>query len=252
MFAEERKQAILSRLQEKKKVTTQELAVAFDVSEATIRRDIAELDEKKLLLRTHGGAMVLDEEMEPSYYDKVDRYREEKERIAEIAAAMIRDGDTLVLDGGTTTLALARALKNRTVTILTNAIDIALLYEQDPKVTVILTGGDIRWNTRALVGPVADRTLATFRVQYAFIGANGVDDEGIMTANATEAQTKRAMLAIAKKSYCLLDHSKVGRTQFNRICSLGDLDGIISDREIEEPGYDKLRDKWITGGDPHR
>lgn len=252
MFAEERKQAILSRLQEKKKVTTQELAVAFDVSEATIRRDIAELDEKKLLLRTHGGAIVLDEETEPSYYDKVDRYREEKERIAKTAAEMIRDGDTLVLDGGTTTLALARLLKNREVTILTNAIDIALLFEQDAKVTVILTGGDIRWNTRALVGPVADRTLDTFRVQYAFIGANGVDDSGIMTANATEAQTKRAMLRIAKKTYCLLDHSKVGRTQLNRICSLEALDGIISDRAIEDPGHERLKEKWITGGELHR
>lgn len=236
LFATERKRAILDWLTEKGKVKVVELSEAFDVSEPTIRRDIKELDEKGLLIRTHGGAIALEErEHEPSFHEKQDKFHKEKESIGKLAASLIKDGDTLLLDSGTTTLQIAKELNAKGITVVTNSLDIAYELEKKQEIEVVLTGGIMRWNTRAMVGAVADEALKRFHVDVAFLGTNYISIEGgLTTHNMMEATTKSNMIKIAKKVFVVCDHTKFDKTTFYQIASLDDLDGIITDSGMSQ------------------
>lgn len=235
MFAEERKREILRLISQQKKVKTLELSQIFSVSEPTIRRDINELEEQGLLIRTHGGALALDHaEVEASYYDKQALSSCEKEEIALLAAALVKDYDTILLDAGTTTLAIARAITARHITVLTNSLDIALALEDKPEVDIVVLGGQMRWRTRALVGPLTERVLADFRVHLAFIGANGFNEKGFMTPNPVEAQTKRKMIEIADRAFVVADSRKYGKTHLCLIARWDEVQGILSDHLLNE------------------
>lgn len=236
MFAKERKREILRILNEEGKVKTLELAELLNVSEPTIRRDIAELDKKGSLIRTHGGAIPIEEQiLEPTFSEKVNKYASEKQHIGKTAAALVKDGSTLVLDAGTTTLQIARFLDAKDITVLTNSLDVVEELEKKDNINVILTGGNIRWNTRALVGPVTEATLKKFRVDMAFVGANGIsEDGGITTPNLLEASTKKAMIRIAKKAFIVADHTKFDRSDFSQIAEFDELTGVITDFGIDK------------------
>lgn len=236
MFAEERKREIIKLLHTQGKVKTLALAELFEVSEPTIRRDINEMEEQGLLIRTHGGAIAMDTaEKEPSFVEKSDRLQSEKEQIGRVAASMIHDGDTVVMDTGTTTLMIARHMRAENVTVVTNSLDIAYELESKPNVEILITGGVIRWNTRAMVGPVAESALDRFRVDLAFIGANAVSIEnGLTTPNIGEADIKRKMIKVARKTFLVMDHTKFDRTTFSRIADLSEISGIITDPGVDE------------------
>lgn len=236
MFATERKRAILDLLEKQGKVKVIELSETFDVSEPTIRRDIKELDEKGMLIRTHGGAIAREEgEHEPSFKEKQDKYYKEKESIGKLAAGLVNEGDIILLDSGTTTLQIAKELIVKNITVVTNSLDIAYELEKKPDVEVVLTGGIMRWNTRAMVGPVADGALEKFHVDIAFMGTNYISiDGGLTTHNMMEANTKSNMINIAKRVFVVCDHTKFDKTTFYRIASLKDLDGVITDRGMTQ------------------
>ncbi len=235
MFAEERKREILRILGQQKKVKTLELSQMFSVSEPTIRRDINELEEQGMLIRTHGGAIALDHsEIEPSYYEKRDRFNTEKQEIGILAASLIKDYDTIILDSGTTTVEIAKAITAKNITVLTNSLDIAVVLEEKPEVEIIVLGGVMRWNTRALVGPIPEKILDSFRVNIAFVGTNGFNETGFMTPNQVEAQTKRKMLEVADRAFVVADSSKYGKTQLCMIAKLTDVNGVISDHLLNE------------------
>jgi len=236
LFATERKRAILDLLEKQGKVKVIELSETFDVSEPTIRRDIKELDEKGMLIRTHGGAIAREEgEHEPSFKEKQDKYYKEKESIGKLAAGLVNEGDIILLDSGTTTLQIAKELIVKNITVVTNSLDIAYELEKKPDVEVVLTGGIMRWNTRAMVGPVADGALEKFHVDIAFMGTNYISiDGGLTTHNMMEANTKSNMINIAKRVFVVCDHTKFDKTTFYRIASLKDLDGVITDRGMTQ------------------
>lgn len=233
MFAEERKREILRLLNIQKKVKTLELSQLFNVSEPTIRRDINEMDEQGLLVRTHGGAIALDlSEMEPSFNDKIERYNQEKNDIGILAAGLIKDHDTVVLDSGTTTVAIAKNIKAKQITVITNSLDVAAVLQDNQEVDLIVTGGQMRWNTRAMVGSLAEKALGEFRVNLAFIGTNGFNEKGFMTPNMIEAQTKKKMIEIADRVFMVADSSKYGKTQLCVISELSGVNGVISDGNL--------------------
>lgn len=236
MFAKERKREILRILSEKGKVKTLELAEMLDVSEPTIRRDIADLDKQGALIRTHGGALPVEEQsIEPTFSEKVDKFSKEKIHIGKTAAALIKEGSTIVLDGGTTTLQIAKYLIGKSVTVVTNALDIAEELENKEGIEVILTGGNIRWKTRALVGPITEATLSRFRVDMAFIGTNAISvEDGITTPNLVEASAKKAMIKIAKRAFVVADHTKFGHSEFCQVANLEDIAGVITDPQIDD------------------
>jgi DeoR family fructose operon transcriptional repressor len=253
MFSEERQQKISELLKEKSSLRVIELAEIFNVSESTIRRDLQEMEEKGLLTRTHGGAVgIQGTSFEPSFKEKSIEEREQKVVIAKIANSMIEDGDTIILDSGTTTLEIAKHIQANKVTVITNSIDIAEVLSGNEKVDLIVTGGSMRVTTRAMVGHITENILKNFRVDKAFIGANGISiEEGITTPNFTEAQTKKAMMHVANKVIIAADSSKFNKVCFSVISPIRAVSSIITsgdlDKEVlkdfEDAGVEIIYDK---------
>jgi DeoR family fructose operon transcriptional repressor len=237
MFAEERQQKILDMLNSESSIKVMDIAVLLNVSESTIRRDLQELEEKKLLMRTHGGAVGINNRtsFEPSFVDKQDERTDQKHSIAEVASEMIENGDTIILDSGTTTLEIAKRINGRDITVITNSIDIAAELSEKEGIEIIVTGGSLRLNTRAMVGHLTESVIKNFRVDKAFIGANGVSiEDGITTPNFIEAQTKKAMINYASKVIIVADSSKFDNVSFSVICPVKAASMIITSKDIDE------------------
>jgi DeoR family fructose operon transcriptional repressor len=190
------------------------------------------MEEAGLLRRTHGGAVGSQtSNFEPSLAEKEDRLKDEKAAIAKEAVALIGDGEAILLDAGSTTLQIARLLRQKlsSNTVVTNAVNIACeLAAADLDVT--LTGGTLRPLTFSLVGPIAETALAGLHVDKLFLATNGVDlRHGLTTPNMAEAQAKRAMIESAKEVILVADHSKLGRISFCHFCPLTRIDCLITD-----------------------
>lgn len=251
MFAEERRNRIAQIIKSGKSVRVSELAKLFEVSESTIRRDLRELENLGILKRTHGGAIDSSiTSFELSFDEKEEKFKKEKEYIGKIAASFVRDGDTIILDAGTTTKYIAQNIVAKNVTIITNSVNIANDLSNNDNFEVIVTGGIIRTKTKALVGDIAQMVLRQFRVDKAFIGANGVSIKyGVTTPSLIEAMIKRTMIEISKERFLVVDSSKFDQVTFSFICSVEDLDYIITDSisEDQKREYEKLGINIITG-----
>ncbi|GAV22454.1 DeoR/GlpR family DNA-binding transcription regulator [Carboxydothermus pertinax] len=237
MFGEERKLKILKYIQKNTRASVQELSQYLAVSEATIRRDLKELEKARLINRTHGGAMALHGvNFELTFREKEDKFKQEKEAIAQKALEFIEEGDTIILDSGTTVFQLAQRLKNfARLTVVTNSLIIAQELQLTSGIEVHLTGGILRRETLALVGPIAEESLEQIRVDKAFIATNGIDlKEGLTTPTLAEAAVKRKMIKAAKEVFLLADHSKAGKVTFARFAKITDLNHFITDSGISK------------------
>ena len=247
MFAEERKSKIIESLNKHGKVKVCDLSQRYEVSEVTIRRDLQELEEDKLIKRVHGGAVLNDNtKFEPTFSEKIDRFYDNKESVGKLAASLILDGDTIALDAGTTTLSTAKHIEAKNITVITNSVDIAYELAKKQDVEVIVTGGTLRWETRAMVGPVADNTLKSFRVDKAFIGTNAICViNGLSTPNIIEANTKREMIKIAKQTIVVCDHTKFNTVSFAKIVDLDSVDIIITDNQLDSELLEMFEEKDV-------
>lgn len=237
LFEEERKQRIVQFVEKHSRGSVQELSQEMGVSESTVRRDLKELEEAKLLKRTHGGAVsLLSVNFEAPYSDKADRFLDEKLRIARKAVEMIQEGDAILLDAGTTTLQIAKELKNfSNIKVITNSIMALNELKDCRNIEVSITGGMLRPDTMAFVGPMTERSLEMVRVDKAFLATNGLDLEvGITTPNILEAATKRKMIAIAKQVILLADHSKIGKVSFCKVADITEIDHCIIDSAVPD------------------
>lgn len=236
MFTEERQEKIAEILKSKSSIKVNELSDAFNVSESTIRRDLQYMEEMGLLTRTHGGAVsVKKTNFEPTFKEKKDEKQDEKSIIGSIAASMIEDGDTIILDSGTTTFEIARHLTAKNITVITNSIDIASELSTKDDINLIVAGGSFRLTTRAIVGHITESIFNNFRVDKAFIGANGISvEEGITTPNFTEAQTKKAMMNVANKVIVVADSSKFNQVSFSVICPIRAVTAIITSSDLDK------------------
>lgn len=247
MFAEERQKKISELLKEQSSLKVSSLTEIFNVSESTIRRDLQEMDEKGLLTRTHGGAVSNQgTSFEPSFKDKKIEGHHEKVTIAKIASSMIEDGDTIMLDSGTTTLEIAKHIQANKVTVITNSIDIAAVLSNNENVDLIVTGGNMRFTTRAMVGYITENVLKNFRVDKAFIGANGISiEEGITTPNFIEAQTKKAMMNVANKVIIVADSSKFNKVCFSVISPIRAVSSIITSGDLPQETLKNFEDAGV-------
>jgi DeoR family fructose operon transcriptional repressor len=250
LFTEERRARILELIQQHKKITVHELCKVLQVSPATVRADLRDLDREGLLVRTHGGAL----EKSRTSYEQVSSKRstenlDAKRAIAAEARSLVEDGDTVLLDTGTTTLELAYLLKScHPLTVVTNDLEIARVLEDAVEVQVVLLGGMVRKGYHCTVGPAGVRTVEHLRVDKAFMATNSLSlDSGASTPDLHHAETKRAMLAIARKSIFLCDSSKIGRESFARFAELDAIDVLITERlsdddrhRFEEHGIEVL------------
>lgn len=243
MFVEERQRRILERLRQGQGVTVAELSAEFGVSESTIRRDLRALERSGLLQRTHGGAVPIDGTLaEPTFLEKSAQRMEEKMAIARAAAAMVQDGESLTLDAGTTTLAVARLLRTRRrLTVVTNSLQVAAELSDAPGIELVVTGGTVKGNTLALVGPTAERALAEVNVDRVFLGTNGIHVErGLTTPTQAEAAVKRRMIASARQVVVVADHTKLGRVAFATFAPLASVHVLITDRGADPEAVRQL------------
>jgi DeoR family fructose operon transcriptional repressor len=237
VYAEERQQAIVTRARAEGRVDVASLAAALDVTTETVRRDLSTLERQGLLRRVHGGAIPVERlGFEPGLASRDAVMVAEKERIAKAAVAYLPTAGAILLDAGTTTARLAEALPaDRELTVVTNALPIALALSVRPNLTVITLGGRIRGRTLAAVDPPAVGMLRDLYVDVAFLGTNGVSvARGLTTPDPAEAAVKRAMLAAARERVLLADHTKVGVAQFARFGAVADLDVLVTDSGLDE------------------
>lgn len=235
LFEEERKTQLLQYLERNQRASVQELSEIFEVSESTIRRDLKELEEARLLKRTHGGAVSLQStSFEPSILDKEVVLKKEKESIARVAAQQVQQGDTILLDSGTTTLHLAREIKHiPSIRVITNSMLVLNELKDNRNIEITLLGGILRPETQAFVGPMTEQALGMIRVDKAFIATNGIDlIQGITTPNLIEASTKRRMIRIAGEVILLADHSKIGKVAYAKVADLSEIHHCIFDQEV--------------------
>jgi DeoR family transcriptional regulator of aga operon len=230
---EERRRAIVDLLNQHGRVLVTELSRQFETSQVTIRKDLELLHAHGLVHRTHGGALPAREGAleDPTLREKEKLHRQEKLRIAESAAAKVKEGQVLILDSGTTTTAIARALRNfQNLTIITNAVNIAAELA-GTAVEVILTGGTLRKNSFSLVGPIAEETLHRLTADILFLGVDGFDVHyGLSTPNLLEAKVNKVMVEVAKKVVAVCDSSKFGRRSLSLIAPTSELQEVITDR----------------------
>ncbi len=248
LYEEERKLKILEYIQEHSRASVHELGKIFQVSESTVRRDLQELEDAKLLKRTHGGAVCLENaNFEPTFIEKEDKLRKEKEKIAKKAAELIQDGDTLVIDSGTTTAYLAQEIKRfSNLKVVTNSIILAQKLQGLEGIEVIIVGGTLRQNTLAMVGPIAEQSLNMLRVDKAFIATNGLDlRDGLTTPNILEAATKAKMIGISQQVILLADHTKIGKVALAKFADLSSIDVCIVDDKAPKDVMEKLENLGI-------
>ncbi|MGH9449887.1 MAG: DeoR/GlpR family DNA-binding transcription regulator [Terriglobia bacterium] len=236
---------MLGLLDREGRVLVQSLAKKFATSQVTIRQDLEALHGQGLLHRTHGGAIPVRSGAlaDPSLYEKEKLYRKEKQRIAEAAAHLVKERQSVVLDSGSTTTAIARALRAfHQLTIITNAVNIAAELAGST-IDVILTGGNLRENSFSLVGPLAEDTLRRLSADVLFLGVDGFDIHfGLTTPNLLEAQVNRVMMKIARRTVLVCDSSKFGSRSLSLIAPPSAVHEIITDRGIAKSDLASLEE----------
>ena len=245
---------ILQELLRHGEVSVDSLARTFKVSSATIRRDLSELERQGLLRRNHGGAYPLTPLLyEPfrnlsSFQEQAQKCAAEKRRIGLTAASLISDGETVAIGAGTTTTQLARCIRHRKrITIVTNAVNIAMELSHLPEIKVSMTGGDLSGDWFALVGDVAQQNIGQTFFDKAFVGVDGAHSEHGMTTNyPDQAAIHRAMMRQAQQRIVLADHRKIGAVGRSLIWPTDDTDKLITDKSTTEEGIAPFTAKGIV------
>lgn len=247
----DRHKKALAILKKKGSVSVNDLIQMLDVSPATIRRDLEFLEQKKLLLRTYGGATVYPSVgFEPKYTDRLSDCLAEKKAIARLAASLVEPGEIIAIDAGTTTSQIANLLFEIVpLTILTPSLTIAELFADNDcsDHTVILPGGIVRNKTHSLVGPLAEENIRNHRCNKAFLGCQAITSkDGAMNANLLAISTKRALVEISQKIIVVADHTKFSRTSLATIAALDKINVLITDSQTDESYLQPFRDSGIT------
>ena len=249
MLNEERRRAIVELVNRDGRVLVADLSMRFDTSPVTIRKDLEILHTMGRLHRTHGGALPAQEGAleDPTLREKEKLHRKEKLRIAAVAAQRVKEGQVVILDSGTTTTEIARALRHfSNLTIITNALNIAAELA-GTAVEVILTGGTLRKNSFSLVGPIAEETLRRLNADVLFLGVDGFDVHyGLSTPNLLEAKVNRAMMDVARVTIAACDSSKFGRRSLSLIAPPTAVQEVITDRGIPKSDLAALKKAGVA------
>jgi DeoR family transcriptional regulator, aga operon transcriptional repressor len=244
----ERRRRICELLRAEGRVTVESLAARFGTSQVTIRADLSTLESAGALTRTHGGALTVEDGDQSLDFKQLQR-RAEKLRIAAAAAALVRDGETIVLDSGTTTAEIARCMRTlelKSVNVITNALNIAALLIDVAAVRLIVPGGILRRESNSLSGPMAEAALDTLQADRLYLGADGIDPQiGIMTPHVAEAQLNARMIAMSRNVVVVADSSKFARRNISLIARIEQLHMLITDRAAPTEAVEQLRQRGI-------
>lgn len=245
MLIVERQQRVLELLKQRGSAQLEDIARELDVSTSTVRRDLTLLESRGLVDRTHGGAVYRGDtnvERVPvinphaPLADRMNEHVAEKQAIARAAANLVKPHMTVLLDGGSTVIFAAREIKARPIQVVTNSLAIANLFADDDQVEILLIGGNLYPRIGVLVGPVATGCLADLHADLLLFSLAGIFDEAAFNINMTMAEVEQVMLQQAARSVMLMDSSKFGRKSLVRVCSLNEVNQIITD--------DGVNDEW--------
>ena len=249
LLIDERRGLILDLVRQQRRATVAELADRFKTSLVTIRADLAALAADGALVRTRGGALPLRDEEEVPIGVKQTLHQEQKQRIAAAAAKLIRDGETILLDSGTTTYALAcqiRGLPLAGINVITNALNIATVLAPVPHVNLIMPGGQLREQSFSLSGPIAVNALSGLHADRLFLGVDSLDPEiGLMTPYLQEAQFNAQMIRISRQVVAVADSSKLMRRNLSVIASVDQLHMLITDSAANPETVEELRRRGV-------
>ena len=248
MLARIRKNSIVELINAQGFITVNNLRERFDVSPATIRNDLRELEAERLIERTHGGAISCRKAVyEPDNREKSLQYNNEKELIAQAALKHIQPGDAIALDTGTTTYQLCRLLSGfERLTVVTYDLQIAAWLESNTDVTIIMAGGLVRRNFHCTSGQTCIETISALHVDKLFLAANAVDDSGLFTPSLEMAGIKAALMKTAKKVYLLADASKLGQKSFARFAQIDQIHTLITNRLAPQAVIARIREKGVN------
>lgn len=244
----ERQTKILELIDQRGKVEVGELSKLFRISEVTIRNDLKDLHKRGLVRRAHGGAVKIERvNVDATLQVKAALRAEEKERIGAAAAALINDGDSVILDSGTTTHQIARQIKDRkNLTVITNGINIAMELLSAKDVRLILLGGMVRQNSYSAVGHFAEDMLRQLSADKLFLAVDALDLEfGLSTPNPEESKVNQLMVQVAAEKILVADSSKFGKRSLSRIVPLSAIDKIITDKSLPAAFESSLRERGL-------
>lgn len=247
VFQEERLQTIAEKLEREGRIVTKDLVDALNTTPVTLRKDLLLLEKRGLLKRTHGGAVKVNRLYPGQALNEKEKINlEEKIRIVRKAATFVAEGDTIILDSGSTTSLLAKELRNfKRLVVITNALNIASDLS-DTNVEVIVVGGNLLKMAATMVGPLADDTLRKVSADKLFMGVDGVDmNIGLTTPDINEAKTSRVMMESAGEVFLLVDASKFGRRSLGVISPLSGIDKLITTKHLSEEEFQQLSENEI-------
>ncbi|MFO7447361.1 MAG: transcriptional repressor AgaR [Ignavibacteriaceae bacterium] len=239
----DRRAKIIEKLESAGQVKILELSDEFNVSDVTIRNDLAQLENKGLLIRSRGGAMRPQRVgIDYKLYEKSKRNLREKQAIGKKAVELLNEGDTIIIDSGSTAMEMAKNLSGfDNLTVITNALNIASQLSNYDKIKILMLGGMLRHISLSLTGPVAENSLKNYYCDRLFIGVDGIDSQyGISTPNIEEAQLNRMMIDISKEVIVITDSSKFLRRSFAFIAPMSDVDIVITDTNIPKDELQRL------------
>jgi len=221
------------------------LAAELQVSPSTVRRDLERLEQEQLISRTHGGAVWVgdrDNVARPYGFDqRVDFEAAAKQQIATVAAELVKPGETILLDGGTTTYHLARQLVGRSLQIITNSLPIAELFVNDEHVELFVTGGVLYPRYGVLLGPIADRTLQDVHANTLFLSVAGIRDGSLYNQNLLLVEAERRMIQQAQRVVLVADSTKFGQTALAQLGAISEIDVVVTDSRIAGKTLDELK-----------
>lgn len=248
MLALERRNLILEKLQEEKRVVVSELSQLFEVSEETIRRDLDKLERDGLATKSYGGAVINENvNIDMPFNIRKNRNVSGKQKIAEIIASMIKDGDHIMLDASTTAVFVAKAIKEREhLTVITNSIEIMIELSDVADWKIISTGGSMEEGYLALVGPRAEEVLSSFYVEKSIFSCKGLDAErGFSDSKELFSHAKQVMISSAKQSILAVDSSKFGQISFCKVGDIGQLSAVVTDIKPSQEWLDIFEEKGV-------
>jgi len=249
LLLEERRRRICDLLRAYGRVTVLDLSRRFSTSAVTVRLDLDALEQAGALTRTRGGALARRENDDLPIVIKQTLHHAEKIRIARAAAALIRDGETIILDSGTTTAEIARqirTLKLKALNVITNALNIAMLLADVPGVQLIMPGGLLRRNSNSLSGYIAEGAIGSLRADRLFLGVDGLDPQiGLMTPHVAEAQLNAKMIGISQQIVAVADSSKLMRRNVSVIATVDQLHMLITDSAARADVVEELRRRGV-------
>jgi DeoR family transcriptional regulator, fructose operon transcriptional repressor len=241
MLAEERRNRLLELVRVRRFAPLPDLADALAVSESTVRRDLEQLEQQGAIRRIHGGVLYAGSSPKLPHFDVQQPVEwPRKKAIAQRTVELIEDGDTVLLDGGSTTYEVARLLVGRPLHVVTNSLPVANLFAADGSSELVMIGGNICSRTGVARGPYADKMLSMVRVRKTILSVAGINDEGFFNNNLLLVETERVMMRAADEVIIVADSSKFGHQSLTHLCPLGGVNYVVVDDGIAESWRTKV------------